>query len=544
MDAHWNMPLSSMQFGFAPALALALLHALWQDALLAAGAALALAALNKRSAALRHAVGMGFLLAMLLVPMMSFLRFWQQPGSEVNSGLLPAMSAPRLGVIPGVFVQDSSSAAGILTALWLLGVALMLLRQFGGLRLLGALERKPFEVLPPEWQQRALRLQRALGITRVVVVRLATDVVAPFTARLFRPVIWLPLTLLTQLPTEQLEALLAHELAHIRRLDWLSNGVQCVIESLLFFHPGAWWLSRRIRQEREHACDDLAVAACGDAIALAEALAELERHRHPSPRLVLAAHGGSLMQRITRLLSSTTSRARWRVPAAVAVIVVSGAVLATQVGVAGHKLPNLRITSSTDGVLRPGDVREITANGLDKQRQYRVAVDAQGRLVESYKEDGQPRPIDRNVREWVAEATRLSVPPPPPIPPRPPMPPLPPMPPQFASTPSGLSPPPMPPAPPAPPAPPNIADSAAFKSLMRLVAADPGVVAKLGSPVVMVSNDVHGRIDIDNGDAPDGDADVSFTLRGPKGRADAHVEAQLDAGEWSLDRVDFEGPVR
>jgi beta-lactamase regulating signal transducer with metallopeptidase domain len=533
MDAIWTM-----QYGFAPALAWALLHALWQDALLAAGAALAFAALNKHSAALRHAVGMGFLLAMVLVPMASFVRFWQQPGSDVNTGLLPAVSAPHAGVISGVFVQASSPLTGTLAVLWLLGVALMLLRQLGGLRLLGALERRPFEVLPPEWQARVLTLQRALGISRIVAVRLGSDVAAPFTARCLRPVIWLPLTLLTQLPTEQLEALLAHELAHIRRIDWLSNGVQCVIESLLFFHPGVWWLSRCIRQEREHACDDLAVATCGDAIALAEALAELERHRHPSPRLVLAAHGGSLMQRISHLLSGTTSRARWRIPAAVAVVVVSGAVFATQLGVTGRTLPNVRITSSTDSVLRPGDVREITASGFDGKRQYRVAVDAQGRLVESYMEDGHPRPIDSNVRRWISEIDRLSVPPLPPMPPKPPLPP------QFGSSPSALPTPPMPANPPPPPEPPKIADDATFKSLIRLVAADHDVVAKLGNPVVLASNDVHGRLNVDDGNLRDGDANVDVALRGPKGRVDAHVQAQLDNGTWSMQPIDLEGPVR
>lgn len=250
------------------------------------------------------------------------------------------------------------------------------------------------------------------------------------------------------------------------------------------------------------------------------------------------------MQRITRLLSNiprsgAPSRARWRIPAAIAVIVVSGTVLATQVGVTGHTLPGLRIESSTDGVLRPGDVRVITATGLDGKREYRVAIDTQGRLVESYKEDGQPRPIDPHVRAWIAEATRLSVPPPPPVPPVPPVPPAPP----FAH--GVMPPPPAPPAlPDAPPPPPDIADSAAFKSLMRLVAADPGVVAKLGSPVVLASNAIHGHIDIDNGAAPDGDADLDFVLSGPKGRVDAHVDAQLDEGQWSMDRVDFEGPVR
>lgn len=522
MDALWNA-----QYGFAPALALALLHALWQDTLLALAAALALAALHQRSAALRHVVGMGFLLAMVVMPALLFLDFWQQPGSVVNTGLLPAMTVPHIGAIPGVFVQEPGPAAGSLTVLWLLGVTVMLLRHFGGWRWLGVLERRPFAPLPADWQQRMLALQGAMGITRTVVVRLAHDVVAPFTARLFRPVIWLPMTLLAQLPAAQLEALLAHELAHIRRLDWLWNGIQCVVESLLFFHPGVWWLSRRIRQEREHACDDLAVTACGDAIDLAEALAELERRRHPFPRLVLAAHGGSLMQRITRLLSGTSARARWRIPAALAIVLMSGTLLATQVGVSGHK-QGLHIRSTTNGVLGPGDVREITADGLDGERYYRVSVDAQGRLTELYKKDGKPRPIDAKVRTWISEVDRLSVPPPPPMPPLPPMP-------ELATQPPM---PPLPPMPPSPPMPPDIADSVVFKTIARLVAADPGVIARLGSPVVVRSQSVTGNIQVDDRNDSEGTARLNFPVSGPNGSARVVTHAERDNGTWKL--VDVE----
>src|SRR5688572_27469512 len=105
MDALWNA-----QYGFAPALALALLHAVWQVTLLALAVALALNALHRRSPALRHVVGMGFLLAMAVVPAMTFLRFWQQPGTVVNAALLPAMTAPRVGVIPGIYVQEPGPA--------------------------------------------------------------------------------------------------------------------------------------------------------------------------------------------------------------------------------------------------------------------------------------------------------------------------------------------------------------------------------------------------------------------------------------------------
>jgi hypothetical protein len=167
-----------------------------------------------------------------------------------------------------------------------------------------------------------------------------------------------------------------------------------------------WWLGRRIRQEREHACDDLAVAACGDALALAEALAALATERQSSPPLALAARGGTLAQRIIRLLSGTPSGGRWSALAGLGVVAVSGVFLVTLIGVGGGRLPDLRVESSTDGVLGPGDYREIIANGHDKLRFYRASVDAQGRLTEVYQEDRRVRPIDSEVRTWLTEVTR------------------------------------------------------------------------------------------------------------------------------------------
>jgi len=457
----------------------------------------------------------------VVVPALSFVRYWQLPATELNAGWLPAVSAPVIAATPGVYVQESGTLAGVLSLLWLLGVAVMLLRHFGGLRIVGALERNPFESLPTEWQQRLLALQNAMGVSRKVAVRLAAEIASPFTARLFRPVIWLPLSLLTRLPVDQVEALLAHELAHIQRLDWLWNGLQCVLESLLFFHPGAWWLSRRIRQEREHACDDLAVAACGNAIALAEALAELELDRHHFPRLVLAADGGSLMKRITRLLAGSSTGSRWRLPAGIAVLVISGGLLATQSGVIRNSLPGIHIESSTDGTLGPGDEREIRTTGLDGERYYIASVDRNGKLTELYKKDGKVQPITASVRTWIDEMSRLSVPPPPP--------PLPPPPPA----------PPAPPAAPAPPPPPKLSESGAFKEILRLVAADKSVTTALGTPITVVSNSAHGDITTSMWKDGDGEASLRFDLGGPKGQGTALVDAERADGVWKISSLEL-----
>jgi beta-lactamase regulating signal transducer with metallopeptidase domain len=438
--------LWSAQYAVASSLALSLLHSLWEVAVLSLLAAVTFRFLERHSAALRHSVGLGFMVSMLLAPAWTFAWCVHRPAAELKSGMLPVLSAPVHDESSGLFVQHSNYGAAALSLLWLLGVAVMLLRHVGGLRLIRNLEELPFEPLTPNWRARFDALRSSMGITRNVLVRLANHVSSPFTARLMRPVIWLPLALLTQLPVEQIEVLLAHELAHIRRMDWLWNGFQCAVESLLFYHPGVWWLSRRIRQERENACDDLAVAACGDAVALAEALAAMERGRpaYPHLALALAADGGSLVHRVTRLLSGQPSPSHWRVPIGFLMLLGTCSLLATQVDLSGRHSPGLQIESSSEGPLSPGNYRSVTAyDVMGARRHYTIRMDTSGRVVEAYDENDSARPITPAVRVWVADTNAVSTlavlplppppgaplsPPPPAIPqlPVPPVPPVPP----------------------------------------------------------------------------------------------------------------------
>jgi hypothetical protein len=117
-----------------------------------------------------------------------------------------------------------------------------------------------------------------------------------------RPVIILPVAAIAQLSPTQVEAVLAHELAHVRRHDYLVNLLQRVAEAVLFYHPAIWWISARVREEREHCCDDLAIEICGDRDDYATALAELESRRTTAPVLGLAATDGLLLSRVRRIL--------------------------------------------------------------------------------------------------------------------------------------------------------------------------------------------------------------------------------------------------
>ena len=147
-------------------------------------------------------------------------------------------------------------------------------------------------------------MRRQLGISRPVKFLQSALVNAPAVVGWLRPVVLVPASAVIGLSAAQLEAVIVHELAHIRRFDALANLLQMAVETALFYHPAVWWISRRIRVEREHCCDDVAVDTSGDALGYAKALASLEEWRAlpVDSSLVLAANGGVLKHRISRLL--------------------------------------------------------------------------------------------------------------------------------------------------------------------------------------------------------------------------------------------------
>jgi beta-lactamase regulating signal transducer with metallopeptidase domain len=521
----------NLQFSLASALAQALLHSLWQLTLIAGLASLGFNALAAAPARRRHALGMGCLLAMLLAPAATFVSCWQPPSVAMVNGLSGDGSDTGIGVAVAASTpawQDWLLVA--LSQLWLIGVAAMAVRQLGGWRLLRHIEAQPFVELPPHWRARVNALAAALGIRRHVSVRLARHVTSPFTTHALRPVIWLPLALLSGLPVEQIEALLSHELAHVRRLDWCWNALQCLAEGLLFHHPAVWWLSRRIRQEREHACDDLAVGACGDAVALAEALAGLQRGHLPAH--ALAAGGGGLLKRVEHLLAGTPRPANWRATAALALAACCAVLIALQVMPPAHLLTNLTIDASSSGTLTPGNHRDYIASYLgEKQRHYRISMDDQGQVRETYSEDGEPRPVNAGVRGWLAAMMAM----------------------EAAGKPS-LQPPSNPPRPPElaepahPPSPAAMSEEA--RHLMSVISADARVTAAVGLPARFDRESFHGRIrtwgardfhlwGID--DPVGGKARFTLTFQGPKGRAQvSYAGHTVRGGDWVAETLDVQ----
>jgi beta-lactamase regulating signal transducer with metallopeptidase domain len=292
-----------MNHSMTEALAWTLLHFLWQGGLIALLTGLTSVALRGVKSATRYALFCGALALMAIVPMVTFvvLNHARTPvpiAAPPLADIHIALSAPPAPLQPG----PAPSWLPWLVRLWLAGVVLLSLRSAGGLLLAQRLKYWRTAPAAASIQQTASRLRARLDLRRAVRIFESAVAQVPSAIGWLRPVVLLPASALTALTPEQIEFLLAHELAHIRRHDYFINLLQTAVETVLFYHPAVWWISARIRAEREHCCDDLAVQACGDnAVAYARTLAQLEGLRSRPVRLALAADGGSLLTRIQRL---------------------------------------------------------------------------------------------------------------------------------------------------------------------------------------------------------------------------------------------------
>lgn len=300
--SHWISPATMH------ALAWALLHFLWQGTALAALAAAGMALCRRSSA--RYLVGLFALTFMLLAPLATFV-IYTQP----HSGVADAAKSSPLAAVAWPIARGNAAASGTYSAsvaasrdllpwlveAWLVGVAFLSLRSAGGFFLLERERRRQSSVVSARVLQECYSLQHRLGLRRAIRYCECKWLQAPAVIGWFRPVVFLPVIALTGLSEEQLRSIIAHELAHIKRLDPFVNVFQVGVETLLFYHPAVWWLNKRIRDEREHCCDEVAVELCGNALEYARALTLMEEWRS-APVFAMAANRGPLTDRIVRVL--------------------------------------------------------------------------------------------------------------------------------------------------------------------------------------------------------------------------------------------------
>jgi beta-lactamase regulating signal transducer with metallopeptidase domain len=320
--------MTSLTNWFSPnamhSLAWTLLHFLWQGTAVAALAAVLMTLCCRAST--RYLLAVAALALMLAAPVVTF--FFLSSSSAFSGTPVPAKSSWAAQTQPtgtnssanntavrtsaGVSrLSPSPDALPWLVEAWLLGVAFFSLRSAGGFLLLERERRKQSTTASARVLAMCQTLQRRLGLERAIRYCECTWLQAPAVIGWFRPILLLPVTALTGLSEEQLQLVIVHELAHIQRFDPFVNVFQISVETLLFYHPAVWWLNKRIRAEREHCCDDVAVSLCGNPVEYARALTLMEEWR-TAPAWAMAANRGPLSERIFRVLGLKATGARTR----------------------------------------------------------------------------------------------------------------------------------------------------------------------------------------------------------------------------------------
>ena len=349
-----------------------LLHFLWQGALVAALLSVARGLPGHRPGArFQYAAACIALAIMMAAPFATFLVLSAPAPATLQTNLAPAAAlasdaAGAAHLPPPTLWEQVSPYLGLA---WLIGMALASLRLLGAWTAAARLRTRNAKPAGPEWLPKLHALMHRMGVDRSVRLLVSSMVETPAVIGWLRPVILVPVGALAGLPAAHVEAVLAHELAHIRRHDYLVNLLQSVAEAVLFYHPAVWWVSSRIRIEREHCCDDLAVQATGgNVLTYARALAEFESCR-PAHAHAMAANTGSLPDRIRRLLNpapSHTMPARGAAWGLVATMIAGIAIIAgcsAQAPVAHAQEPVVKRDSIWLDTVKQGDV-QIEVRGL------------------------------------------------------------------------------------------------------------------------------------------------------------------------------------
>lgn len=359
----------------ADAVGFALLHFIWQGALIAGMLALGLWVLRHHTPALRYNLALAALLLMALLPVWTTIQLYEptaftQTAPASSSGPASELLAPQ-SQTPAAYntapeVADVSyqhtlqsffaNTSSVIVLIWMLGVVFFAVRFAGGLYLIARIRRNSSPLDQPDILYAFRAMQNRIGVASHVGVRISAHIHAPLLIGWLKPMILLPASMLTGYSTAQVESILAHELAHVRRHDYLISVVQTCIETVLFYHPAVWWVSKQIRIEREQCCDDLAVAASANKLVYLQALSQLETQRMT---LALGAGDGELIARIKRLVEPAAIASKGQSTAALMLMVF----LASSMLFAACKDAPSMMEESVEAqtLILPPDLRQMVA---------------------------------------------------------------------------------------------------------------------------------------------------------------------------------------
>jgi len=308
-----------------PTIGWTIIHSLWQGILISLLLATILIFIDKKNTSIRSTISYLALIFLFTISIRTYRdldksqskSFQIATSDKLLSSSDNLVNKSEVPVIPfssektnSVISKYTNFAQGFLSnninlivLLWFAGIIILSIRLVGGIYYTQRLKLR--EVIPVNdyWDNKIANLSAKFEITRTVKLLQSKFVEFPITIGYLKPVILLPIGLLSGIPNNQLEIIIAHELAHIKRADYIFNIFQSIIEVLFFFNPAVWWISKTIRTEREFLCDDLAIETCGNSITLAKALLFVQNSDYTNTKIAMAAIGNkhSLMGRIKRM---------------------------------------------------------------------------------------------------------------------------------------------------------------------------------------------------------------------------------------------------
>ena len=454
------------------ALGWALVHTLWQGAVLAIILLVLLTRLHKSRQ--RYLAAYGALMAVFITAAATFCWVFE-PATSVatNANSVPTFS-PFISTQQWVIHQSWMETATdwleshyvAIVLVWLIGFIFFMIRLGTGLWQVHKLQTQHLKPVGAAWQAKIDMLSERLGLKKPVRLFESALARSPMAIGWIKPVVLFPIGLINHLSPAEVEAVLAHELAHIARRDWLFNLLQAFVEALFYYHPAVWWVSAVIRSERENCCDDAALAATGSPLIFAKALVQVQELAIPAPRLALGIGGSSrrplLLERIRRILNQPQQKSQVMEKLTATAILLA---LLTFIGLRANTPPTVvaafsQISDWPRAFWNTGqNSDQIAPDSLPKGRSIQKITreDDHGK-VEMELKDGQITRLNLDGKEIPAsefgeygtlarELQSTVPPPPPPVPPVPPAPPVPAFPPFPPMAPMAA----MPPLPPMPP---------------------------------------------------------------------------------------------
>lgn len=349
-----------MQQDWINSLGWMLLHSLWQHALIALSCALILACYRHASANTRYLAALASLLLALFT---SATTFYSYQKNSTNIVIHPTLADEPSSLIENSlhwgFVDFINTYINNIAFIWMLVVAAIGIKTLVDYRYSQYLKNDNLTTTPEKWKSIFMGLARTIGISGSIELRISLITISPCVIGHIKPVVLLPMKLLLCMSQEQIEATLLHELAHIRRQDYLLGIIQTLIKTLFFFNPFLLWISSQIDKEREHACDDIAVTINQNPMLFANTLKELAEMNTNKKIAMNINHKNLLLQRVTRLFKTQKNESAMKAGSTTGLaILLSGLLIAICANATPDKIDNKIISL---------DVAKISAHEVMKE---------------------------------------------------------------------------------------------------------------------------------------------------------------------------------